>query len=174
MTPKKSEPLVVRPSQFAAALVAATARVVPAADGWSEIQLAHWPTVRVRTEDVDGRRVIVALHIERDDGGPLGSEDLRHVSLAAIEAWLNRDEMATHRTRVDQRKAVQPPRDRPYPDEFYADVAQVYRELVADRRLAPAPTIAEMACVPITTVHRWVREARSRGHLPPARKGMAG
>jgi transposase len=42
-------------------------------------------------------------------------------------------------------------------------------------RLAPAQTIAEANGVPVTTVHRWIREARRRGSLPPARgKGQAG
>lgn len=58
-------------------------------------------------------------------------------------------------------------------DSFYRDVASAYAELARATR-APAKVLAEEAEVPITTVHRWVREARRRGFLPPGRKGKAG
>jgi hypothetical protein len=61
-----------------------------------------------------------------------------------------------------------------YPDDFYGVVAATYHRAVL-RRLAPAQTIAEANDVPVTTVHRWIREARRRGLLPPARaRGQAG
>ncbi|MFJ4794137.1 hypothetical protein [Kitasatospora purpeofusca] len=58
-------------------------------------------------------------------------------------------------------------------DEFLRDVAEAYTWLTeANRR--PAPGIADMAEVPVRTVHRWIYEARKRGILPPARPGRAG
>jgi hypothetical protein len=61
-----------------------------------------------------------------------------------------------------------------YPDGFYEGVAAAYHRAVSER-VAPAQTIAEANRVPVTTVHRWIREARRRGLLPPARgKGQAG
>lgn len=57
--------------------------------------------------------------------------------------------------------------------QFYASVAEAYRDLATQTR-APAVAMAEEAGVPITTAHRWIREARRRGHLPPGRKGRAG
>jgi len=59
------------------------------------------------------------------------------------------------------------------PDGFSRQVAAAYAD-AALRTSAPAKRLADEAGVPVTTVHRWVREARQRGHLPPARKGRAG
>lgn len=59
------------------------------------------------------------------------------------------------------------------PDAFSLRVAKAYNALVVTTS-APAKAIADEAGVPVGTVHRWIREARQRGHLPPARKGRAG
>jgi hypothetical protein len=59
------------------------------------------------------------------------------------------------------------------PDGFYARVADAYREYAPHTRAAAA-AIAREADVPVTTVHRWIGEARRRGFLPPGRKGKAG
>jgi hypothetical protein len=63
--------------------------------------------------------------------------------------------------------------DRSDPEGFYQLVSRAYGEYVAETN-APAREIAAEAGVPVTTVHRWIREARRRGFLPPARKGRAG
>jgi hypothetical protein len=59
------------------------------------------------------------------------------------------------------------------PHEFYPRVAAAYREYAQLTR-APAKEMAAEAGIPVTTAHRWIREARRRGFLPPARKGKAG
>lgn len=59
------------------------------------------------------------------------------------------------------------------PDGFARRVAEAYNEAILKTK-APAPVLAEEAGVPVVTVHRWIAEARRRGHLPPARKGRAG
>lgn len=68
---------------------------------------------------------------------------------------------------------LRPPTGREHPDGFYADVARRYSALLrtSDR---PAADIAEASGIPVTTVHRWVKEARRRGFLPPGRRGRAG
>lgn len=59
------------------------------------------------------------------------------------------------------------------PDDFYERVADLYRRLsVYSSR--PAADIADANGVPVTTVHRWVKEARHRDLLPPGRVGAAG
>ncbi|MFD6972196.1 hypothetical protein [Streptomyces sp. NPDC059949] len=58
-------------------------------------------------------------------------------------------------------------------DDFLKEVADAYRWFTAAKQ-APAPAIAQMASVPVRTVHRWVYEARKRDILPPARSGRAG
>lgn len=59
------------------------------------------------------------------------------------------------------------------PEKFYRQVALAYRQYAIETK-APARAIADEAQVPVTTVHRWIREARQRGFLPPGRKGRAG
>lgn len=63
------------------------------------------------------------------------------------------------------------PEGRRRPDAFYAKVADVYssQEALSDR---PAADIAEANGVPATTVARWVKEARRRGLMAPARRGV--
>lgn len=64
-------------------------------------------------------------------------------------------------------------RDGGLTEAFFAELARIYREASAQTR-APAKLIADEIDVPVKTVHRWVREARLAGALPPARKGAAG
>jgi hypothetical protein len=64
------------------------------------------------------------------------------------------------------------PNARRYPDGFYEKVARLYLALVANGR-RPAPALADANRVPVTTVHRWIKEARARRFLPPARKAGA-
>jgi len=54
------------------------------------------------------------------------------------------------------------------PDEFYAEVADLYRRYQTTDK--PTSWIAFAGMVPHTTAARWVREARRRGHLEPAPK----
>jgi hypothetical protein len=59
------------------------------------------------------------------------------------------------------------------PDHFYREVAVVYLDYAQDSH-RPAVDLAERHEVPITTAHRWIKEARRRGFLPPGRPGKAG
>lgn len=59
------------------------------------------------------------------------------------------------------------------PDSFYRDIAHAYLQL-AQSTARPAAELAEVGGVPVTTAHRWVKEARRRGFLPPGRPGRAG
>lgn len=69
--------------------------------------------------------------------------------------------------------ALNVPPARPYGDDFYAQVADVYRALSLIER-SPAGAIADANGVPITTAHRWVKVARQRGLLEPARRQKRG
>jgi hypothetical protein len=64
------------------------------------------------------------------------------------------------------------PRGRRLPDDFYAAVADLYREAAA-RGLNPRTTVAEQAGTSTEVAGRWVREARKRGQLPPTAPGKA-
>jgi hypothetical protein len=62
---------------------------------------------------------------------------------------------------------------RGHPDAFYRNVAVAYLDL-AQASSRPAAELAEANGVPSTTAHRWIKEARRRGYLPPGRPGKAG
>lgn len=89
---------------------------------------------------------------------------LRSVSPATLEARRN----AVPHADVPRRTLSRPGTD----PAFYSHVATAYRQYAETG--APAKTIADEAGVPVTTAHRWVREARQRGFLPPARRGKVG
>ena len=59
------------------------------------------------------------------------------------------------------------------PDLFYRDIARAYRDL-ATASARPAAELAEASGVPASTAHRWIKEARRRGFLPPGRPGKSG
>jgi hypothetical protein len=58
-------------------------------------------------------------------------------------------------------------------DMFYQRVAALYSQRAAQSN-RPAVEMANANGVPVTTVHRWVKEARRRGFLPPGQKGRRG
>lgn len=119
-------------------------------------------TVQVATRA--GRQVITGLTILGDQ---LTVDTFRRVSLARIEAELNRGPVDP-----GERSKLHRP-DGSDSQTFYRLVARAYGEYSTGSK-APVKAIAEEADVPVTTAHRWVREARRRGYLPPARKGAAG
>ena len=66
---------------------------------------------------------------------------------------------------------------RSMPDEFYELVAAVYMiqvRNVTDVLPTPSLIISRVTGAPLPTVQGWVRRARLRGYLPPARRGKAG
>jgi len=69
---------------------------------------------------------------------------------------------------------VEVPKGRNHGDEFYCQVASIYSELLRFGSANPVATLAQRNNAPLSTVQRWVREARRRGFLPPARPGKAG
>jgi hypothetical protein len=153
--------------------------------------------VRVRRDPESGRWVVTDVYLH---GKELTAESMRRgISVPRIEAYLNRPggadpgsadddglEVAEMRRRAhllaekrrEERAAgvsrgalVRP--DRTDPESFYALVASAYGQYAAESK-APAKAIADEAGVPVSTAHRWVREARRRGFLPPGQKGKAG
>jgi hypothetical protein len=71
------------------------------------------------------------------------------------------------------RPAAGPARPRGRPDVFYRHVADVYLTY-AQASPRPACDLADEHGVPVSTAHRWVKEARRRGFLPPGRPGKSG
>lgn len=58
-------------------------------------------------------------------------------------------------------------------DTFYVRFAKAYASAAVESS-KPAMALAAENDVPVETVRRWIKEARRRGHLPPATKGKAG
>jgi hypothetical protein len=179
-------------------------RLFPIADDWYEWRQDEPPlagTVQVRVAvGAGGRLVLTGLRIE----GTPSAELLRAIPVGRIEAAANaqlaaveadRGAKAVIRTRVTPLappvaedvgwEMVEPAlavmraapvgagRSRGRPDLFYRDVADAYLTL-AQASPRPAGDLADRHGVPVTTAHRWVKEARRRGFLPPGRPGTSG
>jgi hypothetical protein len=122
------------------------------------------------------------------------ARDLRDFPLGKIEVWINqlaqqglvamidakRPELSdtphfaiTDDTATWTPKLPPAPAKGPKGDDFYRFIGEVYGKaaMVSTR---PAAELAKVWEVPVTTVHRWIREARRRGHLPPAEPGRRG
>jgi len=56
-------------------------------------------------------------------------------------------------------------------DDWYRRFARTFRYAKGTHPLSPAQFISDQFQVPVTTVHRWTREARRRGFLPPDPRG---
>jgi hypothetical protein len=165
--------------------------------GWVRYRADRLPApVLVRFQEHTGRLVVTELYLEHQGG--IEATLLRQVPLGRIEAWANSPEAAgSIRARLglvvpDLRAAASelgrtynpkkvtpalvldaPESRRDHGDDFYRSVARVYGQAAATHR-APATAMAEANHVPVSTVHRWVKEARRRGFLPAGRPGKAG
>jgi hypothetical protein len=130
-------------------------------------------TVRVRLGQAeDGRLHVAAIHIEGNDL-PISANMLRGVPVGRIEAHANANFGAKSHVDATIPDDLFTIRGRGRSDDFYAHVAAIYRHLAANTK-QPVASIAQANDVPKTTAHRWVKEARARGHLPPGRPGKAG
>lgn len=96
----------------------------------------------------------------------------RDVPMSELRDRAQRVQAVASKTRGRRRRPLRRP-DGTNPERFYKQVAEAYSEAVLATS-KPAKVMAEEAGVPVGTVHRWIREARRRGYLPPARQGRAG
>lgn len=148
------------------------------------------------TKDSSGRWAVTGLYVH---GPALTGETLRALRLARWEASQNKpgaidpgsaddDDLTLGQLRsrsVEVAERMRQRGDNVKPltrgglgrpdgtDAFYQQVARAYRQYAEESR-APAAAIADEAEVPVRTVHRWIAEARRRGHLPEGRRGRVG
>jgi hypothetical protein len=121
------------------------------------------------------------------------ARDLRDFPLGKVEVWINQlaqqgrvdpaavpaklsDAVAfaiTAGTATWVPKPPPAPATGPKPDKFYRRIGEIYAK-AAGVSTRPAKDLAVAWELPTTTVHRWIREARRRGHLPPAEQGRRG
>jgi hypothetical protein len=153
-------------------------------------------------EASDGRLEVVELLV-RSNGETLTTDDLRTIPLRTIEAQANQKLRSiiikkmiatklapleadvkrflapiTAAEKEHDEPAVSPRLPKPnsqgrYPGDFYERVAAAYRSLVLTES-NPATRLADVNKVRVSTVHRWIKEARRRGHLAAGRPGKAG
>jgi hypothetical protein len=171
-------------------------RLFPVEEDWYEWRQEPPLAVAVQVRVTAGAGGRVALSGLRIDGTPT-ADLLRAIPIGRIEATANAQLAATveaeHESPINVRpRPVSPPdagiggwettdpsravtrsRSTNKTDIFYQQVAEVYLEL-AQGSHRPASDIADSHGVPVTTAHRWVKEARRRGFLPPGRPGKSG
>jgi hypothetical protein len=106
------------------------------------------------------------------DRGLLPPSNLVEADLGTdLSAWLLRPREAVRLSRPKLRLRV--PEGRRKPDAFYRNVADAYLDQATISNRA-AKDLALANDVPVTTVHRWLKEARARGVLSVPRTISAG
>ncbi len=156
------------------------------------------------TPDASGRVRVRELHLYADDDSAIEGLHLRELGVHRIEGLLNEPGIRASLVEADDereaawttisgllagegvprrrrvpRPLIVPDRGADKGERFYQAVADHYRWHASEGR-SPAKAIADELAgdedeVPVTTVHRWVREARRRGLLAPARgRGVVG
>jgi hypothetical protein len=134
---------------------------------------------------------------------PITSETLRSIPVTAMTSWANLPEVRERiktllavepvSTGGDVRNVRQVPvfeeaaparrpplrfrgaKERKKPPAFYEQIADAYRWLVHhDHDASPAERLRKENEVPVSTTHRWIKEARRRGLLGPGARGRAG
>jgi hypothetical protein len=127
---------------------------------WQSVQ--DFPGLSIRLgQNTDGRTVVTGLTLESD---VITSEMLRQIPLARIEQAAN--------SGADINLPPLRRKDGMDSDEFSRLVAEHYKVWA---RYVPSPVarMADHVGIKPATLHSWVREARLRGHLPPARRGKS-
>lgn len=160
-------------------------------DGWWRYSGDHPEEIEARFARREGRLEISELLI-RAEGG-VSSVVLRRIPLGQLEALANSDPeridaslgdrmiavsdsgVGTDRVQIRRRPGrLKVPETRKYPDQFYLDVARLYLAHAARVGRGAAKAVAQESGVPLSTAHRWVKEARQRGLLPPGVPGRSG
>lgn len=133
-------------------------------------------------------RITGVIYLPWRPGDPITSHLLRELPTAKIEAAINNRLFAMKRvTRVTGNKIILPsgrkisdrellkPLGNPkrVPD-FYELVALQHGKFSGQGDENPSATMAQVNGVALSTAQGWVAKARSRGLLPPGRRGRAG
>lgn len=158
--------------------------------GWVSCTSTDFPSrIRVRFVDESGYLRPVELLVE-EGGEKLTATLMRRLPIGQIEAFVNRSPDAAENLRSRLHKPgpvkflagtkpaefgrrqkqrdllIDVPVSRDRGDGFYRDVLDVYGIALEMGHRAPARAVAEANKVPVTTVHRWVKEAKRRREHP--------
>ncbi len=133
-------------------------------------------------------RITGVVYLPWRPGDPITSQILRDLPTARIEAAINKRLFAMKRTstitggkielpsgrKVAERDLLKPLGDPKQTPDFYELVALQHGRLTANGDANPSATMAELSGVALSTAQGWVAKARTRGLLPPGRRGRAG
>lgn len=133
-------------------------------------------------------RITGVVYLPRVPGDPITSQLLRELPTARIEAAINKRLFAMSRTttltggkielpsgrKVAERDLLKPLGDPKQTPDFYELAALQHGRLSANGDPNPSATMAELNGVALSTAQGWVAKARTRGLLPPGRRGRAG
>lgn len=133
-------------------------------------------------------RITGVVYLPRVPGDPITSQLLRELPTARIEAAINKRLFAMNRTttltggkielpsgrKVAERDLLKPLGDPKQTPDFYELVALQHGRLSANGDPNPSATMAELNGVALSTAQGWVAKARTRGLLPPGRRGRPG
>ena len=133
-------------------------------------------------------RITGVVYLPWRPGDPITSQLLRELPTARIEAAINKRLFAVKRTttitggkielpsgrKVAERDLLKPLGDPKKTPDFYEHVALQHGRLTANGDANPSATMAELSAVALSTAQGWVAKARTRGLLPPGRRGRAG
>ena len=133
-------------------------------------------------------RITGVVYLPWRPGDPITSQLLRELPTARIEAAISKRLFAMKRTstitggkielpsgrKVAERDLLKPLGDPKQTADFYELVALQHGRLTATGDTNPSATMATISGVALSTAQGWITKARTRGLLPPGRRGRAG
>lgn len=133
-------------------------------------------------------RITGVIYLPWRPGDPITSHLLRELPTAKIEAAINKRLFAMKRVttvagnkvvlpsgrKVTDRELLKPLGNPKRVADFYELVALQHGRLASQGDENPSATMAGLNDVALSTAQGWVAKARSRGLLPPGRRGRAG
>jgi hypothetical protein len=136
----------------------------------------------------DEVRITGVIYLPWQPGAPITSQHLRELPTARIEAAINKRLFAINRVRtitkgkvelpsgrkINERELLKPLSDPKQTPDFYDLVALQHGRLTSQGDTNPSATMAEINSVALSTAQGWITKARTRGLLPPGRRGRAG
>lgn len=133
-------------------------------------------------------RITGVIYLPWRPGDPITSHLLRELPTAKIEAAINKRLFAMKRVasvngnkivlpsgrKVSDRDLLKPLGNPKQVPDFYELVALQHGKLSGQGDENPSATMADINNVALSTAQGWIAKARSRGLLPPGRRGRAG
>lgn len=133
-------------------------------------------------------RITGVIYLPWRPGDPITSHLLRELPTAKIEAAINKRLFAMKRVatvtgnkvvlpsgrKISDRELLKPLGNPKLVPDFYELVALQHGKLSGQGDENPSATMADINGVALSTAQGWVAKARSRGLLPPGRRGRAG